>query len=642
MRLPLAGWRARAAALLPTRERKLSSGSPRPPYRRVHLLWNRHWSVPPRLLRRRQLHRRPTSLHAEPTGHRLPSGQRLVQRRQMHPRPAASGFRRRNHDRPTQCPLRHRRRRPLKLQLVPEHRRALGPGKWRGWWWRWWPGSAKPSPGPPGPPPPDQCQEPLPDVGDLSNQGDPINVVSQSSRHDVKDFSLRGSIAEFSFNRSYVSSEKTWAHETSLGTLDGPFLPKPFGSSPKWAASLRWWHSLYSFVFPQGWIANASLWSVREGNGRLLDFVACSDGNTSCFATPTRRFSETRAKLYWQATGGGNGTFILFKDNSRSVFADVWTPPVSGPGKRHFLSRIEDGQYPVSGGAPRVLSQLSYAVPDPGCPGQSTVGNPGVPYVATVTTEDGAQVRFHYRFVATFRPSPAQECVLASVSLADRSDGGEPTLVQYTYATDAGIEAAGLLASSRWPAVNAGIQAYRYEHSAPYDNFTIVDNGNPLTQHTSIGESVLFDNQYSPSNGLLNTFVNMTQTQSSVRCDGGTLSPFCESAAVQNLAFSTMSFGGDYTGTQVAAPRDYLLETTSQSMGRRVKGYTDSCLDNQCANSSPGTVSWVFNQLPSSNFVTQAVQDKRSFCLAYGYAVPQSLPADAGFLLPVERTAVYK
>src|ERR1700687_5749777 len=72
------------------------------------------------------------------------------------------------------------------------------------------------------------------------------------------------------------------------------------------------------------------------------------------------------------------------------------------------------------------------------------------------------------------------------------------------------------------------------------------------------------------------------------------------------------------------------------------KGFTDSCLDNQCANSSPGTVSWVFNQLPSSNFVTQAVQDKRSSWMAYGYAVPQSLPADAGFLLPAERTAVYK
>src|ERR1700687_2076424 len=83
----------------------------------------------------------------------------------------------------------------------------------------------------------DQCP---PDIGGPLNEGDPINVPSQSGRHDVKDFSLRGSIAEFSFNRSYVSSEKTWAHEISLGTLAGPFLPKPFGSSPKWAASLHW------------------------------------------------------------------------------------------------------------------------------------------------------------------------------------------------------------------------------------------------------------------------------------------------------------------------------------------------------------------------------------------------------------------
>jgi len=47
-------------------------------------------------------------------------------------------------------------------------------------------------------------------------------------------------------------------------------------------------------------------------------------------------------------------------------------------------------------------------------------------------------------------------------------------------------------------------------------------------------------------------------------------------------------------------------------------------------------------QLPGSNFVTQAAQDKRGNWTAYGYSLPSSVPADAGFLLPSELTAVYK
>jgi len=47
-------------------------------------------------------------------------------------------------------------------------------------------------------------------------------------------------------------------------------------------------------------------------------------------------------------------------------------------------------------------------------------------------------------------------------------------------------------------------------------------------------------------------------------------------------------------------------------------------------------------QLPGSNFVTQAAQDKRGNWTAYGYSLPSSVPADAGFLLPSELTALYK
>src|SRR5262249_8938981 len=108
-------------------------------------------------------------------------------------------------------------------------------------------------------------------VGGADNITDPILLAARSSLNELTDVSVRGSIAQFALTRGYVSSEKTWAYEDILGRLNEPFLPKPFGSAPSWPASLRWWHNLYSFVYPRGWTAGTSTWSVEQGNGKVVD-----------------------------------------------------------------------------------------------------------------------------------------------------------------------------------------------------------------------------------------------------------------------------------------------------------------------------------------------------------------------------------
>jgi len=488
-------------------------------------------------------------------------------------------------------------------------------------------------------PPTNQCRGlggPLRVGGELL-AGDPIDIAARSSRHDVMDFSLGGTIAPFALTRSYVSSEKTWAFEKLLGSLGDPLVPKPFASSAAWRASLRWWHSLYSFVYPRGWSPGSSTWTLQEGDGSITNFVACSDGTSSCFATPSPNYSETRAKLYWQNTGGTNGYFIVFFPSGRHVFQDVWS---AGSVRRFFLSRIEDAQYPLPGGTARVVAQLSYAVPNPSCPGQSSGSNPGVPYLSQVTTAEGAQINFQYQLLAG-------ECVLSSVSLADRSDGGTIPLVQYAYGPDGGVQLAGFLTSSTWPA--RGAQSYQYAGDA---GITILEAPAPgaaataMTKHqpsSGYPNAIDTDLQLSSGTGLVAQLGLNAPVAAS--CTSGSFSPLCQTAATEDVTFPNMSRGdGQFTSGPPPAGRTYLMETTSVDIGRRTKGYVDTCSPSSplCDATSPGTVSWTWIQLPGSNFVTQAAQDKRGNWTAYGYSLPSSVPADAGFLLPSELTALYK
>ena len=87
-------------------------------------------------------------------------------------------------------------------------------------------------------------------LGGTTERGDPISIADKTTRHKVDDFTLQTTIGPFQFSHNYVGSDKNWAFDKGLGTANGPFVPKPFGSSAGYRSSMRWSHSLYSFVAP--------------------------------------------------------------------------------------------------------------------------------------------------------------------------------------------------------------------------------------------------------------------------------------------------------------------------------------------------------------------------------------------------------
>jgi hypothetical protein len=84
----------------------------------------------------------------------------------------------------------------------------------------------------------------------------------------VEDATLRSTLGAQHFTRFYEGSDSTWRYGFSLGTPTSAYLPLPFGTSPTFNNSLRWWHSFFSFVYPQ-----PSNWTVRLPAGSTLDYA---------------------------------------------------------------------------------------------------------------------------------------------------------------------------------------------------------------------------------------------------------------------------------------------------------------------------------------------------------------------------------
>src|SRR5215472_5716044 len=145
--------------------------------------------------------------------------------------------------------------------------------------------------------------------------------------------------------------------------------------------------SLYSFVYADGWTVGSSIWTVRNLEGAVVQYIACSTGTQACFAQLASNSRNTTSKLYWT---GSN--FIYFhQSGTRFIYSSPWIPPSDPSRPRFFLTQIEDKQYAASGGAPRILASVQYGVPlDGNCPGLEASSS-GVPYIQSVSTEDGAQ-----------------------------------------------------------------------------------------------------------------------------------------------------------------------------------------------------------------------------------------------------------
>lgn len=295
---------------------------------------------------------------------------------------------------------------------------------------------------------------------------DPVNANSGASFKQVTEVRISDSVGGFQLTRSHVSAPETWTDRGMLGTTGESFIPSPYGSFPWVQKSVEWWHSLYSFVFPTGWIEGEHAWYVRQADGVLLKFTACGP-TYPCWASRPADSRESGSRLRFTGT-----TFELYvRGGARFVYGAKWLPVSGQVQPRYFLSQILDDS-----GRGQTLSVSYQLPPDAGsgaaCPGGVLPdgGVQHVPYISSVTTGDGVVLNFQHRGLPSQVSEVARECVLSSVTVVDRNDAGTTTevpLVVYTYAgnLDGGPEAAGRLATAYWPQQGTW-EAYVYQQGA--------------------------------------------------------------------------------------------------------------------------------------------------------------------------------
>ncbi len=200
-----------------------------------------------------------------------------------------------------------------------------------------------------------------------------------------------------------------------VDTGRGEILPKPFGSAPDYKGSLNWAHNFYSMV-----TVMPSRWVVKTPEGETLSFKPCT---APCRTELLENSADRMDSLELSGT-----TFTLHRDGApRLVYAD--SLDISNTFRRVFLTRIEAFQKAAASQSPRVLAKLSYTKPDT-CPEAKSA----VPYIASVESFEGTQLKLSYKPVTTTFGS---ECVIDTVSVAAI---GQPGRIQarFEYAAAGG------------------------------------------------------------------------------------------------------------------------------------------------------------------------------------------------------------
>jgi len=460
-----------------------------------------------------------------------------------------------------------------------------------------------------------------------------VALSSLSTLHQEADIGIQGSLGGFNFVRKYVSTDNTWAYQSLVGNSAQPFLPKPFGSSPSNVNSLRWWHALYSFVQPKGWIPGVSTWAVRDTDGAVLEYEACSAGSTACFAKPRTTSLWSTSRLYWSGTA-----FTFFKEGEgRFIYQAEWTSPPSGSGivRRFFLSRVVEEGDTASGGS-RVRMALQYAAPPmAGCPGLSTQGN-GVPYLATVTAEDGAQLRLSYRLVRSAHAAPGQECVLDQLSLvkdpnaaAPEQSQGETVVAQYRYPTLNGVPVAGLLAAVEYPETGDVVSySDTTTQASTTASWGLSVNGRQLASHSYVNEKVSTAVAASGSSLSFSTTSGIcgpspSGTAGSQTCPSPTVAPAAGRA-------------GDSVGSMVALQRQFSLEAPLYTPQSLIAGYTDRCLSGNCASFPSGSVWYDWTKPAGGTLQFHRVTDKKGGTSVFDSILAEGATASPELPKPVQ------
>jgi RHS repeat-associated protein len=427
--------------------------------------------------------------------------------------------------------------------------------------------------------------------------GDPVNTAQGTSFARVVDVEIPGSAGTLKFARRYSSNPLEWAHD---GPLAG--APKPFGASLAQPHSVQWWHEYLSVVVMSG-----NRWSVRDREGRLLRFYACS--GVPCQAEPGFGNKSIRERLQRTATG-----FVLVTAEGERLVFEAPFAPASGGVDRYFLSRILSQQ-----GA--TTATLSYRQPaDMLCPAGAAGSGSGVPYLAEVASPE-ARLLFDYRTLQN--ASGQAECVISSVSLQSSSaDAGSAVpVVTYTYTLDGSVERPGRLASAVW-----GSRSESYEYTGGVYQQSGSDGLLMRHEYGGTGEVALA--QGGGESWQFNPVVTVGTCQSGSNC--------CGRPVTVRQAQNLYAGRGDGTDGGVVLTRTFeTLPHFYQQLEPRLYRMTDTCPPNT-DGCTPGTVQyeWTCTTATSPGHEL-ARKDKRGNWEAYTYA------EDGGVVTtPLERIAV--
>ncbi len=389
--------------------------------------------------------------------------------------------------------------------------------------------------------------------------GDPIILPGQDTYtfDRLEDIFLESPLGGFSFQRTYISHDLPWRGITT--SLKAPYapspytdwrlygIPVPFGKSRTTdVASLRWTHSLFSFVDVRPAAVGASAWVVRPPTGTQEEFGICT--NPPCWAPVDTNSPGQSNRLLRRASGG----FEYHQaDGKRYVYEAV-----TADAGLYFLSELDRND-----GTP--IATVSYATP-PGCVGLGAADS-GIPYVGDVNVGGVRLLRFGYSALGT-----PQECVLSSVK---------------DVATDAGLAAYAY--NSNLPGLLSGATTPEYAETFEYSpGFRVRRDGVLLVQHDATSPTSTTDRTgvhsvgsltgtgYKTGNGAL-CAGNMTPQERAV---------FVPTALIGN---NTTQDAGLFQVYMYSAGYDESRHT-AVPLERR-----DSCSSNYPFACSPGIYRWV-------------------------------------------------
>jgi RHS repeat-associated protein len=426
-----------------------------------------------------------------------------------------------------------------------------------------------------------------------------VSLSDQTTRYSQVDVGLQGSLGGFNFARQFVSNDKTWVYLSMLGNDQSYFLPRPFGTSPSNRNSLHWWHNLYSFVYARGRVPGVSTWAVRDTDGAILEYEACDPGTTGCFAKPRTTTRWSTAQLFWTQDSGGY--FVLVKPGEgRFIYKSGWSPIEGAPPAHYFLTWVDDDVLNGAGG-PRTRLRLQYAAPPlSGCPGASGLGN-GVPYLDTVTTEDGATLKFHYKLVySRHNRSPlgpyGRECVLSSVALRDNPNASstvEKVVAEYRYhySTDSmADDYAGALSEVYYPETS-DLVTYRNKETT----WSVELNNKQVGAHTYTSEGKV---------SAMTSMSGGTQVLSTTTC------PVTQSGGcVEENTITTEKTAGDRDGSMVTMKRQLLPRYVEYMPYMPVVGYVDTCAAGNCTGFTSGSEYTSWSSLEGGFLYLASTQD---------------------------------